>query len=196
MALNPAQVKLITYLLGEHPSVQQEVVALDLIATTTDLRLDSDPSQQLAINLELTPEGEVNATSLKWFNVLRLRPLDFLLGVSKISLSLVAGKPETIQTIGLNTIAGWLLVLFEFNTLFKHQFSEQSAQVLYAVALLRKPYFSKDELQQRYAQEFGQVLSVDQLQTQLRLLSLWKCLSPDQSGYHLNESIQMNRSLE
>ena len=196
MALNSEQTQLINNFLTGQPAFERAVIAIDLIAATTDLRIDEDLSRQHAINMTVTPAGELTAASLKWFNVVRLRPLDFLLAVSKISLSVLAGKPETIQAIGLNTIAGWLLVLFEFNALFKHQFSEQSAQLLYAIALLRQSFFTTDDLQRRYAQEFGQALSADQLQTQLRLLCLWKCLLPAESGYHVNESIQVNRTLE
>lgn len=183
--------------LQSHQPAGDSPPAVELIAASCDLLPGEDFSLLHYITLSVGNDEEITAASIKSYNVLRLQPLDFLFSLSKISLSLIATSPEKIQAIGLNTIAGWLLVLFEFSPLFKHQFSPQTSKVLYAIALLRQGEFSAREVKKKYEAEFGEPLGKGVLKGQLKTLSLWKCILPAgrEETYQLNESIQISRKL-
>ena len=109
--------------------------------------------------------GKHSAESFKLMNIARLSTEDILKFIGQYGG--IALFDETVKKV----IYGFVMLLIDFYPKLKIQFSEQEAQVIYAISKLPEKTFTTEEVQHSFLQIFPQGLSTERMEASLQVLT-------------------------
>lgn len=156
----------LTETLAEH-GMELDNDTLDLINDhlTLEARRPDELEEVRSIKQAVSSSGKHSASSFKLVNIARLSTEDILKFVGK-STGIVMFD-DTVKRI----IYSFVMLLIDFYPKLKIEFSEQEAQVIFAISKLPAARFTVDEVGASFAQTFPAGLPDDRLAASLDILA-------------------------
>ncbi len=145
-----------------------------------------DESQETrSIKIKQDSSGKFSAESIKLWNVAQVSNYELLQFIGKEMGILLFD--DTVKKV----IYALVMLLLEYYPKLKVEFSDQEAQVLFAIAKLDKKEFSKEELMVSFNQQFEEGLTDDRMQASLDELLRLRVLKPlGNEQYRIREKIK------
>lgn len=157
--------------------------AISAIVAVTKLE-EGEPNEENEtrhITLHEGTDGKLGAKSIKWYNLMKVSFHD-LSGFLLTEAAILFSDDTKIQVF-----LSLLNLLHEFYPKLTYAFNDTDARVLLAIHQLRRKKFMIPELQDSYAQSFGQALSISQAERSLSFFDSMNVLAHLDDGHYFVE---------
>ncbi len=176
----------LTAALEKHGMALDEAT-LDILHENIQLvpRPIAESKETRSIRQEQDSSGKHSAESFKLTNIARLSTEEILKFIGQYAG--IALFDETVKKI----IYGFVMLLIDFYPKLKIQFTDQEAQVIYAISKLPGKAFTTEAVQQSFRQIFPEGLSTERMEASLEVLRENRVLRRTAvQAYELKEQIK------